>query len=124
MHRKLRVQFTGEEGVDAGGLTREWYSILSREVFNPNYALFLPSANGTTFQPNSMSFCNSEHLEFFKFVGRFIGKALFDGYNLDVHFTRSFYKHILSQEVTFHDIEDIDPEYYKNLQKLLEMDVA
>ena len=49
MHRKLRVQFAGEEGVDAGGLTREWYSILSREVFNPNYALFLPSANGTTF---------------------------------------------------------------------------
>lgn len=41
MYGKLRVQFIGEEGMDAGGLTREWYSLLSREMFNPNYALFI-----------------------------------------------------------------------------------
>ena len=37
---QLHIEFIGEEGVDAGGVTREWYMVLSREVFNPNYVLF------------------------------------------------------------------------------------
>lgn len=123
MYGKLRVQFFGEEGVDAGGLTREWYSLLAREMFNPNYALFIPSANGVLFQPNAMSYVNSEHLQFFKFIGRIIGKALCDGYALDVYFTRSFYKHILGQEVSYQDMEDIDPDFYKNLKFLLDINL-
>ena len=123
MQGKLRVQFVGEEGLDAGGLTREWYSLLSREMFNPNYALFIPSANGVSFQPNCMSSINSEHIQFFKFVGRIIGKALCDGYMLDVYFTRSFYKHILGQEVTYQDMEDLDVDFYKSLKALMEINL-
>ena len=43
---RLQVNFQGEEGIDAGGLTREWYMVLSREIFNPNYALFTPATGG------------------------------------------------------------------------------
>ena len=43
---KLNIEFVGEEGVDAGGVTREWFIVLSREIFNPNYALFEASLNG------------------------------------------------------------------------------
>ena len=50
-----------------------------------------------------------------------VGKALFDGQLLDVHFTRSFYKHILGAKVTYHDIEAIDPDYFKNLKWMLEV---
>nr|GFB89813.1 hypothetical protein [Tanacetum cinerariifolium] len=57
----------------------------------------------------------TEHLSYFKFVGRVVGKALFDGQLLDVRFTRSFYKHMLGVKVTYHDIEAIDPGYFKNL---------
>src|SRR5690606_23232987 len=52
---KLQIEFQGEEGNDAGGLTREWYLSLSKEIFNPNYALFQTSATGETFQPNPHS---------------------------------------------------------------------
>ena len=62
MYGKLRVQFVGEEGMDAGGLTREWFGTLAREMFNPNYALFIPSANGVSFQPNSLSGIHQDHL--------------------------------------------------------------
>lgn len=124
MYGKLRVQFIGEEGMDAGGLTREWYMLLAREMFNPNYALFIPSANAVAFQPNSKSHINSEHLDFFKFVGRIIGKAICDGYSMDVYFTRSFYKHILGQEVTYQDMEDLDPDFYKSLKYLLEINLS
>lgn len=46
---------------------------------------------------------------------------MFDGQLLDVYFTRSFYKHILGVKVTYHDIEAVDPDYYKNLKWLLEV---
>lgn len=50
-----------------------------------------------------------------------MAKALFDGQLLDVYFTRSFYKHILGVKVTYHDIEAVDPDYYKNLKWMLEV---
>ena len=73
---RLRVVFKREEGVDAGGLTREWFLVLSKEMFDPNYALFIPSAEGMTYQPNGLSSINSVHLNYFKFVGRVVGMAV------------------------------------------------
>ncbi len=37
----VRVHAQGEEGIDAGGVTREWYTVMAREVFNVNLALFV-----------------------------------------------------------------------------------
>ena len=66
----------GEEGQDAGGLLREWYVIISREIFNPNYALFKSSAGDrVTYTINDFSHINSNHLDYFKFVGRVIAKV-------------------------------------------------
>lgn len=120
MRRRLSVSFHNEEGVDAGGLTREWYNVLAREIFNANYALFLSTGDGVTFQPNPHSSVNTEHLFYFKFVGRVIGKAISDGFLLDAHFTRSFYKHMLGLPVNLQDLEAIEPAYYKSLQQLLD----
>ncbi|KAL1540220.1 HECT-type E3 ubiquitin transferase [Salvia divinorum] len=121
---RLTVNFQGEEGIDAGGLTREWYQLLSRVIFDKGALLFTTVGNESTFQPNPNSVYQTEHLSYFKFVGRVVGKALFDGQLLDVHFTRSFYKHILGVKVTYHDIEAIDPDYFKNLKWMLENDIS
>ncbi|THU49759.1 hypothetical protein C4D60_Mb06t12920 [Musa balbisiana] len=121
---KLTVHFQGEEGIDAGGLTREWYQLLSRVIFDKGALLFTTVGNESTFQPNPNSVYQTEHLSYFKFVGRVVGKALFDSQLLDVHFTRSFYKHILDVKVTYHDIEAVDPDYYKNLKWMLENDIS
>lgn len=121
---RLNVHFQGEEGIDAGGLTREWYQLLSRVVFDKGALLFTTVGNNATFQPNPNSVYQTEHLSYFKFVGRVVAKALFDGQLLDVYFTRSFYKHILGVKVTYYDIEAIDPDYYKNLKWMLENDVS
>ncbi|XP_073006653.1 E3 ubiquitin-protein ligase UPL2-like [Typha latifolia] len=121
---RLTVHFQGEEGIDAGGLTREWYQLLSRVIFDKGALLFTTVGNELTFQPNPNSVYQTEHLSYFKFVGRVVGKALFDSQLLDVHFTRSFYKHILGVKVTYHDIEAIDPDYYKNLKWMLENDIS
>ncbi|KAH6778608.1 LOW protein: E3 ubiquitin ligase-like protein [Perilla frutescens var. frutescens] len=121
---RLNVHFQGEEGIDAGGLTREWYQLLSRVIFDKGALLYTTVGNNATFQPNPNSVYQTEHLSYFRFVGRVVAKALFDGQLLDVYFTRSFYKHILGVKVTYHDIEAVDPDYYKNLKWMLENDVS
>jgi len=120
---KFQIEFSGEEGNDAGGLTREWFLALSREIFNPNYALFKTSATGETFQPNPQSSVNHDHIRYFKFIGIVVGKALHDGYLLDAFFTRSFYKHMCGAPIHFTDMEDVDPDYYKNLSWILKNSV-
>jgi E3 ubiquitin-protein ligase HUWE1 len=122
---KLNVRFHGEEGVDAGGVTREWFQVLARGMFNPNYALFIPvAADRTTFHPNRLSGVNSEHLMFFKFIGRIIGKALYEGRVLDCHFSRAVYKNILGRSVSIKDMETLDLDYYKSLLWMLENDIT
>ena len=122
---KLSIRFHGEEGVDAGGVTREWFQVMSRQMFNPDYALFIPVASDrTTFHPNRLSQVNEEHLLFFKFIGRVIGKALYEGRALDCHFSRAVYKRILGKPVSIKDMETLDLDYYKSLLWMLENDIA
>ena len=122
---KLNIRFQNEEGVDAGGVTREWFQVLARQMFNADYALFNPVASDrTTFHPNSLSWVNPEHLNFFKFIGRMIGKALYENRVLDCHFSRAVYKKILGQAVSVKDMETVDLEYTKNLQWMLSNDIT
>lgn len=122
---KLSVRFHGEEGVDAGGVSREWFQVLARGMFNPNYALFIPVASDrTTFHPNRLSGVNQEHLMFFKFIGRIIGKALYEGRVLDCHFSRAVYKRMLGKIVSVKDMENLDLDYYKSLLWMLENDIT
>lgn len=122
---RLEINFKGESGVDAGGVTREWYQVLSRQMFNPDYALFTAVASDeTTFHPNRTSYINPEHLSFFKFIGRIIGKAIFDGSFLDCHFSRAVYKKILDRPVSLKDMENLDLEYFKSLMWMLENDIT
>ncbi|KAJ3143786.1 hypothetical protein HK101_003081, partial [Irineochytrium annulatum] len=122
---KLAVRFHEEEGIDAGGVTREWFSVLARQMFNPDYALFKPSAvDKVTYQPNRDSWINPEHLSYFRFVGRVIGKAIYDNRLLDCYFTRSFYKAMLDIAVDYKDMEPIDPEFHKSLEWMLNNDIT
>ncbi|EFJ46920.1 hypothetical protein VOLCADRAFT_75266 [Volvox carteri f. nagariensis] len=129
MKLKLNVTFQGEEGIDAGGVTREWYQVMAREMFNPNLALFVAVPDGgSTFQPNPNSHVQNDrgisHLDYFRFVGRVVGKALYDGQLIDAYFTRSFYKHLLGSPLTHVDLEAVDPEYYKALAWMLSNDIT
>ncbi|KAE8293436.1 E3 ubiquitin-protein ligase HUWE1 [Larimichthys crocea] len=119
------IVFEGEEGQDAGGLLREWYMIISREMFNPMYALFRTSpGDRVTYTINPSSHCNPNHLSYFKFVGRVVAKAVYDNRLLECYFTRSFYKHILGKSVRYTDMESEDYPFFQGLVYLLENDVS
>uniref|UniRef100_A0A8C1SSN1 E3 ubiquitin-protein ligase HACE1 n=1 Tax=Cyprinus carpio TaxID=7962 RepID=A0A8C1SSN1_CYPCA len=119
----IAVRFHGEEGMGQG-VVREWFDILSSEIINPDYALFTQSADGTTFQPNSNSSVNPDHLNYFRFAGQILSLALYHRQLVNIYFTRSFYKHILGIPVSYQDVSSIDPEYAKNLQWILDNDIS
>lgn len=75
-----------------GGVTRDFMIELSRAMFNPNYSLFNLTSNGVSYYPNAQSYVNPDHLNFFKFIGRVIGKAVFDGNLLECYFSKPLYK--------------------------------
>ncbi|KAL0132714.1 hypothetical protein PUN28_000450 [Cardiocondyla obscurior] len=121
---KLWVEFEGEVGLDYGGLAREWFFLLSKEMFNPYYGLFEYSATDNyTLQINPCSgVCNEEHLNYFKFIGRIAGMAVYHGKLLDAFFIRPFYKMMLGKPIDLKDMESVDSEYYNSLLWIKEND--
>ncbi|XP_024151244.1 E3 ubiquitin-protein ligase NEDD4a isoform X2 [Oryzias melastigma] len=121
---RLWIEFDGEKGLDYGGLAREWFFLISKEMFNPYYGLFEYSATDNyTLQINPNSgLCNEDHLSYFKFIGRVAGMAVFHGKLLDAFFIRPFYKMVLQKPITLQDMESVDSEYFNSLKWILEND--
>ncbi|KAK9517220.1 hypothetical protein VZT92_025105 [Zoarces viviparus] len=116
LRRRLYIIMRGEEGLDYGGIAREWFFLLSHEVLNPMYCLFeYAGKNNYCLQINPASSINPDHLTYFRFIGRFIAMALYHGKFIDTGFTLPFYKRMLDKKPTLKDLESIDPEFYNSI---------
>ncbi|KAH8117461.1 HECT-domain-containing protein [Phellopilus nigrolimitatus] len=125
LKKRLMIKFDGEDGLDYGGVSREFFFLLSHEMFNPFYCLFEYSAHDNyTLQINPASGVNPEHLNYFRFIGRCMGLAIFHRRFLDAYFIVSFYKMVLKKKVTINDLESVDVELYRGLQWMLDNDIT
>lgn len=125
MRKHWRVEFLGEPAIDAGGVTREWFQLVSEQLFDPDFGLWLSSVNNQmclTINPASDISCPDDHLIYFRFLGRIMGRALFDRQLIKGHMVRHFYKHLLGWPITFEDLEAQDEEYYNSLKKFTTME--
>jgi len=94
-------------------------------MFDPQYCLFEFSAQDSyTLQINPMSDVNPEHLNYFMFIGRVIGMAIFHRRFLDAYFISSVYKRMIGKPVTLQDLESVDDEMYRSLGWTLENDIT
>uniref|UniRef100_A0A8C5A1G6 E3 ubiquitin-protein ligase n=1 Tax=Gadus morhua TaxID=8049 RepID=A0A8C5A1G6_GADMO len=124
LRRKLWIIFPGEEGLDYGGVAREWFFLLSHEVLNPMYCLFeYAGKDNYCLQINPASYINPDHLKYFRFIGRFIAMALFHGKFIDTGFSLPFYKRMLNKPWALKDLESIDPEFYNSLIWIKDNDI-
>ncbi|XP_041124013.1 NEDD4-like E3 ubiquitin-protein ligase WWP2 isoform X1 [Polyodon spathula] len=124
LRRRLYIIMRGEEGLDYGGIAREWFFLLSHEVLNPMYCLFeYAGKNNYCLQINPASSINPDHLSYFRFIGRFIAMALYHGKFIDTGFTLPFYKCMLNKKPTLKDLESIDPEFYNSIMWVKENDL-
>ena len=125
LKKRLMIKFEGEDGLDYGGLSREFFFLLSHEMFNPFYCLFEYSAHDNyTLQINPNSGVNPEHLNYFKFIGRVVGLGIFHRRFLDAYFIVSFYKMILKKKISLPDLESVDSGLHRGLTWMLENDIT
>ena len=126
--RPLLVCFEGEEGLDQGGVTREWVDLLFSPagVLNPLFGLFAASdTNGYSFAINAASNrANRDDAELFGFVGRVLAKCLCDGILVPLHFTPDIYCTLLGIEMRLRDLELLDVSVYSSIMWMLENDVT
>jgi hypothetical protein len=105
---QLVVNFDGEEGLDFGGVSKEMFYLISRELFNPYYGLFEYSASDTysvEISPISkfVDHCN----QWFELCGRILGLALIHRCLIDTFFTKAFYKMLIGTYVFFKSISKL-----------------
>eukprot|EP01134_Creolimax_fragrantissima_P001928 CFRG1928T1 len=125
LRKRLWIKFEGEDGLDYGGLAREWFYLLSHSAFSPYYGLFEYAASDIyTLQISPNSGINPDHLQYFEFIGRIVGMAVFHGKLIDAFFIPPFYRKMLGRPMDFEDIQTVDIEYYRSLRWILDNDIT
>jgi E3 ubiquitin-protein ligase HECTD2 len=131
----LRIDFVGEEGIDAGGLRKEWFLLLTREIFDPNHGLFVYDDDSHYCYFNPYCFESSEQ---FFLVGVLLGLAIYNSTILDVAFPPFVFKKMLASApstgdklsstprighgYSLEDLAELRPSLARGLRQLLEFE--
>lgn len=118
LRQPLKVKFAGEEGVDEGGVAREFFRLLSAQLFSPEYGMFKVDAESRYiwFDPGSFS-----ELEDFWAVGVVVGLAVYNNIpGLDINFPLSLFKKLKGEPVEMEDFKRVFPSHAASLQALLD----
>ncbi|CAH0581652.1 unnamed protein product [Chrysodeixis includens] len=130
--KNFDVTFQGEQGVDWGGVRREWFSLLCAQLFDAKFGLFVSFHDSPTglVHPNPD---RPPHLKLkhFELAGKLVGKCLYESalggsYRqlVRARLTRSFLAQIIGLRVHYKYFEQDDPELYlSKIKYVLETDL-
>ena len=123
LYKELKINFPGEEGLDAGGLFREWFTICFKALEGEQLKLLIVSdSNEFSYNINPLLKHSKENLQYFNFIGKLIGKALFDNITINICFNKLIYKMILQEDIALDDLLFIDNPLYTSLHNLKELE--
>eukprot|EP00755_Sulcionema_specki_P015937 Sspe_Gene.60725::Locus_33525_Transcript_1_1_Confidence_1.000_Length_3429::g.60725::m.60725/K10588/UBE3B; ubiquitin-protein ligase E3 B len=115
-----------EEGIDGGGLFKEFVETVIKQGFNPDLGLFTPSPSGALYpNPASKTAFTAlpyDHIAMFRFLGRVLAKAIYEGVVVDMPFTDFFLNTMLGLPNSVEDLEGLDRELHRNLIALKDID--
>jgi E3 ubiquitin-protein ligase HECTD2 len=117
MKRRLNVKFVGEDGVDAGGLRKEWLFLLVKELFDPKFGMFNFDEETGLCWFNPASFENENQ---YKFLGIIIGLAIYNNIILDIRLPLACYKRLLNYNCNLEDLREIHPRLARGFDQLME----
>ncbi|KAL4443784.1 hypothetical protein ABPG75_011521 [Micractinium tetrahymenae] len=117
LFKPLRVHFIGEDGIDAGGVKKEFFQLLVTELLCPDYGMLIyqPESRTYWFNPTTLE-ADAE----FMLLGLVLGLAIYNGVLLDFPLPLALYRKILGQEVKLRDLEDMQPTLGRSLRQLLQ----
>ncbi|KIY99241.1 ubiquitin-protein ligase E3 A [Monoraphidium neglectum] len=117
LFKPLRVHFIGEEGIDAGGVKKEFFQLLVAELLSPDYGMLVYQPESHTYWFNA---CSLEGEEQFMLLGLVLGLAIYNRVLLDFPLPLALYKKLLQQSVGLRDLEDMQPTLGRSLRQLLQ----
>ena len=107
--KQLRVTFVGEDGIDEGGVQKEFFKIVMDTIFDPGYGMFEmnPDTRLCWFALDNTR--DMDTLEEFRMLGILIGLAIYNGVVLDIKFPLALYKKLLNHSTSLEDLHELDP---------------
>ena len=114
--KEIKVKFINEEGIDSGGVRKEFFQLIVKQIFDPDYSMFHYNDETRTYWFNSDTF---EPRIKFELIGFILGLALYNSVILDVHFPRAIYKKLLGYKLDFSDFVDFSPSISQSLKFIL-----
>ncbi|CAL8308851.1 unnamed protein product [Merluccius merluccius] len=117
LKKQLYVEFEGEQGVDEGGVSKEFFQLVVEEIFNPDIGMFTYDENTKLFWFNPSSFENEGQ---YTLIGIVLGLAIYNNCILDVHFPMVVYRKLMGKRGTFRDLADSNPVLFQSLTELLQ----
>jgi hypothetical protein len=116
LQSELKVKFVGEQGVDEGGVRKEFFILLIRQIFDPNYCMFSYNKKTRLYWFNHYSF---EPKIKYELIGKIFGLAIYNNTILDVKLPIIVYKKLLGIKPNLDDMKECDPELYHTLNYLV-----
>eukprot|EP00892_Ulva_mutabilis_P012177 jgi/Ulvmu1/9331/UM050_0081.1 len=121
LRRPLRVKFVEEQGIDEGGISREFFQLIVKELMDSRYGLFTcdPDTHAFWIRPS----CVHQMLDEFELIGVIVGLAIHNGHILSLSLARALYKKLLGAPVGLEDLQEMHAGVYSSLKQLLAYDV-
>ena len=116
LQNPIKVRFLGEQGVDEGGVRKEFFLLFIRQIFDPNYGMFNYNKKTRLYWFNHYTF---EPKIKYELIGIIFGLAIYNNIILDVKFPLTVYKKLLGIKPTLEDMKECDPELYNNFTFLI-----
>ena len=116
LQNPIKVRFIGEQGVDEGGVRKEFFLLFIRQIFDPDYGMFNYNKKTRLYWFNHYTF---EPKIKYELIGIIFGLAIYNNIILDVKFPLTVYKKLLGIKPTLEDMKECDPELYNNFTFLI-----
>lgn len=120
--RELKIIFEGEEGIDIGGVLREWFMVLFKEIeskelckINVIHLIDLfqkTNCNDYSVIPSYSLKPTEKNLNYFYFIGQLLSKAILEDITVNICFSKLIYKMVLDEPLSFEDLNLIDTQVY------------
>ncbi|XP_037661310.1 probable E3 ubiquitin-protein ligase HERC4 isoform X4 [Choloepus didactylus] len=115
--KPLKVIFVGEDAVDAGGVRKEFFLLIMRELLDPKYGMFRYYEESRLIWFSDKTF---EDSDLFHLIGVICGLAIYNFTIVDLHFPLALYKKLLKKKPSLDDLKELVPDVGRSMQQLLD----
>ncbi|KAK4471444.1 hypothetical protein MN116_004872 [Schistosoma mekongi] len=116
--KQLLIEFEGEQGIDEGGLSKEFFQLIIERIFNPDYGMFILDEETQNYWFNPVPIDDMERE--YCLIGTLLGLAIYNDVILDINFPSVLYRKLVGKLGTFEDLFDARPTLAQGLKSLLE----